>query len=237
MEALLALLTGVAVFLVGLLVRVLFLVAFVAAALVPVLAVWGVYRAAQLAFSWLKARRLGLVEVEGLALAENRRYAPQHTWLDDERGGRVRVGLDDLAGHLVHGVTAVALPLLGSAVAAGRPAVTIACGARTAVIPTPVTGTIVAVNARVLHHPTLLRSSPYEKGWLFTVRPASDAYRSFPTGLDARAWFRGEEARLSRFFEGELGLAAADGGELILPPSVLLSEEKWRQAVSSFLET
>ncbi|MEO8586883.1 MAG: glycine cleavage system protein H [Acidobacteriota bacterium] len=237
MEALLALLQGTAIFMVGLLVRLLFLVAFVAAALVPVLAGWGIYRAVERTALWLKARRLGLVEVEGLVLAENRRYAPAHTWLDEQRGGRLRVGLDDLAGHLVHGVTAVTLPLPGSTVAAGRPAVTIACGARTAVISAPVTGTIVAVNERVARHPALLRSSPYEKGWLFTVRPASDAYRGFPGGLEARAWFRGEEARLARFFEGELGLAAADGGELILPPSVLLSEEKWRQAVSSFLET
>ena len=69
---------------------------------------------------WLKARRLGLVEVEGLLLAENRRYTPAHAWLDEERGGRLRVGLDDLAGHLVHGVTAVALPQPGSTLAAGR---------------------------------------------------------------------------------------------------------------------
>lgn len=237
MEAILALLTGAAIFMVGLLVRLLFLVAFVAVALVPVLAVWGIFHAAERTALWLKTRRLGLVEVEGLVLAENRRYTPAHTWLDEERGGRLRVGLDDLAGHLVHGVTAVALPQVGSTVAVGRPAVTIACGARTAVVPAPVTGTVVAVNTRVRNRPTLLRSSPYEKGWLFTVRPASDAYRGFPTGHKAQVWFRGEEARLARFFEGELGLAAADGGELILPPSVLLSEEKWRQAVSSFLET
>jgi glycine cleavage system H protein len=236
MEALLTLFQGAVIFLAGLLIRLLLLVAFVAVALVPIFAVWGLYRAAELAVRWVKTRRLGLVEVEGLALAESRRYAPGHTWLGEERGGRLRVGLDDLAGHLVHGVTAVDLPLLGSTLAAGRPAATIACGARTAVIPAPVTGTVVAVNDAVESRPTLVRSSPYEKGWLFAVRPATDSYRNFPTGPSARAWFRGEEERLARFFEDELGLAAADGGELILPPSVLLSEEKWRQAVSSFLE-
>jgi glycine cleavage system H lipoate-binding protein len=204
---------------------------------VPVLVVWGLVQAAEGAVKWLRARRLGLVEIEGILFAASRRYAPTHAWLDERRGGNLRVGLDDLAGHLVDRVTAVDLPRIGSAVAAGRPVVTVFCGARTAVIPAAVTGTIVAVNERVGKHPSLLRSSPYEKGWLYTVRPASDAYRSLPTGYDAQAWFRGEEARLARFFEGELGLAAADGGELILPPSVLLSEEKWRQAVSSFLET
>jgi glycine cleavage system H lipoate-binding protein len=235
MEALVTLFQGAAIFLLGLLVRLLLLVAFVAVALVPILAVWGLFHAAKRAITWLKTRRLGLVEVEGLVLAESWRYAPQHTWLGEESGGRLRVGLDDLAGHLVHGVTAVGLPLLGSTIAAGRPAVTIACGARTAVIPAPVTGTVVAVNRAVEKHPTLVRSSPYERGWLFAVRPASDAYRNFPTGAEAQAWFRGEEARLAHFFEGELGLAAADGGELVLPASVLLSEEKWRHAVSAFL--
>ena len=235
MEALVTLFQGAAIFLLGLLVRLLLLIAFVAVALVPILAVWGLFHAAKRAMTWLKTRRLGLVEVEGLVLAESWRYAPQHTWLGEESGGRLRIGLDDLAGHLVHGVTAVDLPLLGSTIAAGRPAVTIACGARTAVIPAPVTGTVVAVNRAVEKHPTLVRSSPYERGWLFAVRPASDSYRNFPTGAEARTWFRGEEARLARFFEGELGLAAADGGELILPPSVLLSEEKWRHAVSAFL--
>lgn len=235
MEALMTLLQGAVIFLAGLLVRLLLLVAFVAAALVPILAGWGVFVAAERAVRWLKTRRLGLVEVEGLVLAESKRYAPQHTWLGEARGGRLRVGLDDLAGHLVHGVTAVDLPLVGSTLAAGLPAVTIACGARTAVIPAPVTGTVVAVNGAAEKHPTLVRSSSYERGWLFEVCPASDSYRNFPTGKPARDWFRGEEARLSRFFESELGLAAADGGELVLPPSVLLSEEKWRHAVSAFL--
>ena len=50
METLIALLTGTAIFMVGLLVRLLFLVAFVAVALVPVLAVWGIYHAAERTF-------------------------------------------------------------------------------------------------------------------------------------------------------------------------------------------
>ena len=110
----------------------------------------------------------------------------------------------------------------------GAPAVTVACGARTAVIPSPVTGTVVAVNSAVSRRPSLVESSPYGRGWLFSVRPASDTYRSFPTGAKARAWFHADETRLAHFLEGELGLAAADGGELVLPPPALLSEDQWR---------
>ena len=236
MEALLTFLQGAAIFVVGLLIRLLLLVAFVAVALAPILVGWGLYRVAERTIRRLRARRLGLVEIDGLVLAVRRRYTPSHAWLQ-ETGGRLRVGLDGLAGHLLHGVTAVQLPQPGSMLAAGRAAVTVACGARTAVLPSPVTGTVVAVNDALRHRPSLVESSPYVRGWLFSVRPASDMYQSFPTGETARAWFHADEARLAHFLEGELGLAAADGGELVLPPPALLSEEQWHRAVSSFLET
>jgi len=234
MEALLAFLQGAAIFMAGLLVRLLLLIAFVAVALAPILAGWGVYRVAGRVIRRLRARRLGLVEVDGLVLAERRRYTPAHAWLE-ETGGRLRVGLDGLAGHLLHGVTAIQLPQPGSMLAAGRAAVTVACGARTAIIPSPVTGTVVAVNGAVSRRPALLESAPYGRGWLFLVRPASDTYRGFPTGAKARDWFHADEARLAHFLEGELGLAAADGGELVLPPPALLSEDQWHRAVSTFL--
>jgi glycine cleavage system H protein len=236
MEALLMFLQGAVIFVAGLLVRLLLLIAFVAAALVPILAGWGVYRAVDWTFRRLRARRLGLVEVDGLALAERRRYTPAHAWLE-ETGGRLRVGLDGLAGHLLHGVTAVQLPQPGSMLTAGQPALTVSCGARTATLPSPVTGTVVAVNAAISRHPSLVESAPYGRGWLFSVRPASDTYLSFPTGSKARAWFHSDETRLAHFLEGELGLAAADGGELVLPPPALLSEDQWHRAVSSFLES
>lgn len=236
MEALLTILQGAGIFVAGLLIRLLLLIAFVAVALVPILAGWGLYRAVERTIQRIRARRLGLVDVDGLVLAERRRYTPAHVWLE-ETGGRLRVGLDGLAGHLLHGVTAIQLPKPGSMLAEGRAAVTIACGARTAVIPSPVTGTVVAVNGAVSRRPSLVLSSPYGRGWLFSVRPASDTYRSFPTGAVARAWFHADETRLAHFLEGELGLAAADGGELVLPPPALLSEDQWHRAVSSFLES
>ena len=99
MEALLTILQGAVIFAAGLLIRLLLLVAFVAVALAPILAGWGLYHAAKRTIRRLRARRLGLVEVDGLALAERRRYTPAHAWLE-ETGDRLRVGLDGLAGHL-----------------------------------------------------------------------------------------------------------------------------------------
>jgi hypothetical protein len=36
--------------------------------------------------------------------------------------------------------------------------------------------------------------------------------------------------------EDELGLAAADGGELVAPAPALLGEHGWRRVVASFLD-
>jgi hypothetical protein len=46
---------------------------------------------------------------------------------------------------------------------------------------------------------------------------------------------RDEGTRLSRFFDAQLHVAAADGGEFVTPPSALLSDQQWRQLTREFL--
>ena len=231
MNAVLEFFQSAGIFLLGLLVRLALLVAVIAVFAIPVLVLYGL----SIAFRWMRERQLGLVDVNGLELADARYYAPGHAWLSRRRGGRLRVGLDDLAQHLLPHATGVQLPRPGSPLAEGLPAVTITCGLRTATIPAPITGTVTAVNEALSENPDLLHTSPYSRGWLFTMKPATASYLGLPTRGSARTWFQKEEGRLSSFLEGELGLAAADGGELVVPAPALLSEEKWRALVSSFL--
>jgi hypothetical protein len=40
---------------------------------------------------------------------------------------------------------------------------------------------------------------------------------------------------LSRFFEVQLGAAAADGGEFVTPPPTMLSDEQWATLTREFL--
>lgn len=231
MNAVLEFLQASGIFLLGLLVRLGLLMAVIAVFAIPVLVLYGL----SVAYRWLRARQLGLVDVNGLELADARYYAPGHAWLSKRPGGRLRVGLDDLAQHLLPHATAVQLPRPGTPLAEGLPAVTVTCGLRSATIPSPVTGTVIDVNEALAGNPDLLHTSPYVRGWLFTMKPATASYLGLPTGRTARTWFRKEEGRLSSFLEGELGLAAADGGELVVPAPALLPEETWRSLVTSFL--
>ena len=218
------------IFLAGLLVRALAFTLVLAVCALPILAAWALWRS----YQKLRDRRIGLVELDGIELAEAHHYAPGHTWVQ-RRGGTIRVGIDEIAGRLLHAPTGVSLPRPGTVLGAGLPAATVNCGGRTAAINAPVSGTVVAINPAVFRDPSLLEESRYRDGWLFAMKPANASFLTLPSGDAARAWFKGETARFSHALETELGLLAADGGELVVEAPALLSEEKWQRLVSEFL--
>lgn len=182
-----------------------------------------------------RRRALGLTMVDGLMWRAGVYFSPGHSWLQAREGGLLRVGIDDLAQHVLSRITEVLLPEPGRVVHAGETAAVIRCGRRRAAIPAPVSGRVVAINRQVVNHPTRLHNDPYAGGWLYAVEPEDAAYTRLPYGRDSRSWFSAEAVRLSHFFERELGMAAADGGELIAPGPALLTEGQWDEMTRSFL--
>ena len=67
-------------------------------------------------------------------------------------------------------------------------------------------------------------------------RPADPSFADFPKGEAAGGWLKREAARWSRIVEGQLGLAAADGGHIVDPTPALLGEENWKKLTKAFLE-
>jgi hypothetical protein len=68
------------------------------------------------------------------------------------------------------------------------------------------------------------------------VQPEDTSYATLPRGDESRAWFSREAIRLSQFFEHQLGMAAADGGELVAPGPSLLTESQWEEMTQHFLQ-
>lgn len=163
------------------------------------------------------------------------RFAPGHTWLAARRDGALAVGLDEIAERILPSATALELPAKGMQVHRGDPIAIVRAGKRAIRIGAPVDGTIVGVNRRAHRNPGLVKEDPYGAGWLFLIAPANEAWRELPAGASAAAWVEAERRRLTAFMERELGLAAADGGELIAPAPALLGEEGWKRVVQSFL--
>ncbi len=219
------------IFLGGLAVRLLFFLVVLAAVAIPVLAVFYAIEGVRS----LRRRRQGAEIIGGIRVLPRRRYAPGHLWLGRRSVRALKVGLDDLGQRLFPNLAGVELPTPGRLLQKGEPAVCLRSEGREAWIPSPIAGLVVAVNQAVERMPGLLNAAPYGDGWLFAMRPATGAHRRFPTGSAARVWFRTEEDRLRVTLEHELGLAAADGGQLLEHPATLLSTPRWEDVVTSFL--
>jgi glycine cleavage system H lipoate-binding protein len=170
-----------------------------------------------------------------LELALAARVAPNHTWVEPRRGGKLRVGVDEIAQRILPSATAVELPRPGMVVHRGDPIAVIRAGRRAVRIGAPVDGTVAAVNGRVRGNPALVKDQPYGDGWLFALEPENEAWKELPGGLDADAFLLSERRRLARFLEDELGIAAADGGHLVAPAPALLGDAGWRKVVGAFL--
>jgi glycine cleavage system H protein len=232
MNAIVETMTAVGIFFAGLVTRLGIVLVLMMALLVPVLLAAGVYRAFRAARLWLAGYR----DAGGLRFRSGLLYAPGHTWIRPE-GSTLRVGLDDLAQRVLPWAVAVDLPQPGRKVKEGEPVARISCGGREAQVAAPVAGTIVAANTAVLREPTLAKSESYGRGWLFAIEPEGREWQGLPGGERARGWLREEGRRLARFYEHNLGLAAADGGELIGPPESLLGDAQWKALVRGFLRT
>ncbi len=163
------------------------------------------------------------------------RVSPAHTWLEPRRDGSLTVGVDEIASAILPSATAVDLPRPGMAVHRGDPIAVIHAGKRAVRIVAPADGVVERVNRRLRRNPSLVKDEPYRGGWLFAIAPDDDAWKKLPGGLHADTFILSERRRLARFVEEELGLAAADGGELVAPAPALLGEEGWRKVVAAFL--
>jgi glycine cleavage system H protein len=187
--------------------------------------------AAVIALGWRLVRRSGAAAER---VRREARLSPSHTWMAPVRGALV-VGVDEIAQRILPSATAVELPRPGMEVHKGDPIAVIRAGRRAVRIGAPVDGKVVAVNGRARRNPGIVKEDPYGQGWLFRLAPRDESWRSFPGGPLAEAWMATERRRLALFVEEQLGMAAADGGQLVEPAPALLGEDGWRRVVQTFL--
>jgi len=181
--------------------------------------------------------RLEPVVVGGLRLSENLRDHPGHTWALSESPQKVRVGIDDLAGHLFGKIEGIATPAAGSWVRQGQPVMTFNREGREAKLVSPVEGVITAINPVLREDPDLTRRDPYGEGWVMTVEApdAKTSFRNLLGGNLARSWMENAAAALrSMTPKGSLALAQ-DGGLMVDDLSPLI--EDWDAAKKEFFLT
>jgi glycine cleavage system H lipoate-binding protein len=233
LEAAISVISALGILAVGLLARALVALAILGAFALPI--VLSVYAWVALTSWWEQSA--GRDKVGHLRWRRGVYYAPGHLWLRPEGLARVRVGVDDVAQRVLPDIASVQLAERGTLVKKGEPIGQIRCEDDTVVVlRAPIAGVIGAVNTRVAVLPSLLHRDPYGRGWLVELKPKDRDYESWPVNDAAKVWLAREDTRLTRFFEQELGIAAADGGELVLPPHKLLTAPQWAAVRAGFLD-
>ncbi len=231
MTTLLTILEGIGVLVVGLTLRLALAVLVLAALSLPVLAVY-------FGVQWIRLRRRGgrgVSRLSGLEWRSGLLHTRGHLWMKSMADG-FRIGVDGLAQRLLPGVERVALPMAGARIRRGEPIAEIVTATGRVPIPSPISGTVASINGALQSHPRKLERDPYLGGWLLTLRPESADTGECLAGEPSRSWFKTEARRLSRLLEQELGVATADGGELLAAPETVLTKEQWERLTSAFLK-
>ncbi len=96
------------------------------------------------------------------------RYHQEHEWTRVS-GTQATVGISHFAQDALGDIVFIDLPKTGSPVKAGQQIGEVESTKTTSTIYTPVSGTIVKVNADLKDHPEVVNSDPYGKGWMVVI--------------------------------------------------------------------
>lgn len=180
-----------------------------------------------------------------LEYPEDRRYLPGHTWAGELPSGRIRVGVDGFAARLLRRLTAVILPATGTPVSRGRAACWIEDESATVSLRSPVSGTVLRGNRRLLAYPGLAAEDPYGRGWLLEVSsgPGEAVLDGLMEGDEARERTRADLRHLREVATQALSRSApsvgptlADGGEPLADLRRVLGLDGYYALVKGFLK-
>ena len=114
------------------------------------------------------------------------KYANSHEWARVESDGTVIVGITDHAQDALGDIVFIELPESGAEVEVGAEIAVVESVKAASDIYSPVSGEIIEVNSELEDEPELVNGSPYEDGWLFSVKINSS--EDFSSLLDAEGY-------------------------------------------------
>lgn len=120
-----------------------------------------------------------------MSIPKELRYTAEHEWVKLD-GGQAHVGITTYAQDQLGDVVYVELPKVGAKVTAMKPFGVVESVKAASDLFSPLTGTVTAVNARLLDEPELVNGDPYGDGWMLVIDPADEA--ELATLLDAAAY-------------------------------------------------
>ena len=99
------------------------------------------------------------------------KFLKSHEWARVEDSGRVTVGISHHAQGLLGDLVYVELPNVGDTIQAGTACAVVESVKAASDVYSPVSGTIVEVNAALADKPETINEDAFGDGWLFVVEP------------------------------------------------------------------
>jgi heterodisulfide reductase subunit A len=183
-------------------------------------------------------RSKAYTSILGCRMADDCYFHRGHSWLSFERGGRMKIGVDDFTVKVLGRPGGLHIPRRGTLLHQGRRGWLLTREGHGANILSPVTGKIFDVNARVLDQPQTVFEDPYESGWLIILEPvdvANDLKRLL-SGPQRLRWMERETERLLQLLGEEYERLAATGGEILPDLFGHFPEIGWDRLVKNFFE-
>ena len=188
---------------------------------------------------------LGNLTANILRIPQGLFYSKYHTWTHLEESGTAKVGMDDLLQHITGEVQLSHLQPPGDRISKGDLLTEINQGGKHLKIFSPISGEIVDTNSELSESPGILNEDPYEKGWIYKIKPSNWV-------ADTNAYYLAEEAtnwsikELERFKDflavsvkkhsSEPSMVILqDGGELRDNTLSELPDEIWQDFQKDFL--
>jgi glycine cleavage system H lipoate-binding protein len=180
-----------------------------------------------------------LDKVAGFYMHEGLYYFRNHTWIELERNGKYRIGIDDFAGRIIGKAKGIKLPAVGKDLDLEEFAWAVQHEYGDIEFFSPVKGVVTSVNQELLDDTAPVTDRPYTDGWLMTVEPKSiiKSNKNLLKGKEARAWMVEEANLLNKNIHGEAGVTFHDGAVIADDISSNLSKEKWHEIVKKHLYT
>lgn len=158
-------------------------------------------------------------------------FHPGHAWVRLSPDGTATLGTSEFAAHFAGELRSVALPEPGVRLRQGGRGWTFRSGRdRELDIPSPIDGTVVAVNRDIVRDPNLSQSFPYDAGWLIKVRPRRLARgtRNLLRGETAGRWLDAVRDVVTGRLGRSVGAVAYDGGAWAPGFGDQIDDRTWR---------
>jgi glycine cleavage system H protein len=173
-------------------------------------------------------------------------YSNNHTWTFLEKSGEATIGLDNVLLHITGDIKVNYLKSPDETVRKGDLIAEIDHKGKRLRVFSPVSGKILKMNSLLDEVPGIINEDPYEKGWLYAVKPSAwkTETQSYYLAEEAKVWLNREMVRIkdfmsekaAKYYSEHASITLQDGGEL---SDSLLSEmpdDLWQEFQKEFLD-